>query len=223
MLAVQPVVFAYDPQLAEIPDRPARAGGEQAALLADRHAGRAGGAGGLHAAEGVFEHQAARRCHAEPGRGQAIAIRSRLAVDHVVAADQGAERRLQVVLAQHVVDACRPTAGDQRQGHVQPTQLADHRGDAGQQGTVGAFLQRIDPLLEDPPALHRQVAEQIVQGVAARATVHVVAQAVGPSATPCSPATRLQAAAMASRELIRTPSMSNRTAENASRCISGTL
>lgn len=51
MLAVQPVVFADDPQLAEIPDRPARAGGEQAALLADRHAGRAGGAGGLHAAE----------------------------------------------------------------------------------------------------------------------------------------------------------------------------
>ena len=99
-------------------------------------------------------------------------------MDHVVAADQGAERRLQVVLAQHVVDACRPTAGDQRQGHVQPTQLADHRGDAGQQGTVGAFLQRIDPLLEDPPALHRQVAEQIVQGVAARTTVHVVAQAV---------------------------------------------
>lgn len=84
-------------------------------------------------------------------------------MDHVVAADQGAERRLQVVLAQHVVDACRPTAGDQRQGHVQPTQLADHRGDAGQQGTVGAFLQRIDPLLEDPPALHRQVAEQIVR------------------------------------------------------------
>lgn len=27
MLAVQPVVFADDPQLAEIPDRPARAGG----------------------------------------------------------------------------------------------------------------------------------------------------------------------------------------------------
>ncbi len=50
MLAVQPVVFADDPQLAEIPDRPARAGGEQAALLADRHAGRAGGTGCL-----VFE------------------------------------------------------------------------------------------------------------------------------------------------------------------------